>query len=121
MLVLWLAQCLESLFDVPTALSRKILQERAFALLGLPANVKRVAKHLGEFFEARNSLAHGGADVSHPAGGWLSDATLEQFASKWMRPAEFASSVIVATLQHHAKNNWQELAWSESFLPRSVS
>jgi len=119
--VLWLAQCLESLFDVPAALSRNILQARSFALLGTPLNVKAVMKNIREFFEARNSFVHGGADVSHPAGDWLSDTALDHSMRKWLRPTEFATSLVISALQQHAKNNWRELRWAESFVPVPAS
>ena len=106
--LLWLAQCMESLFEVPSALSRNVLQARTFALLGTPPNQKAAAKQLRAFFEARNSFAHGGADVVHPIGDRLSDAVVEAFLDTWMEPAAFGASVIVATLQQHAKNAWRE-------------
>ncbi len=119
--VLWLAQCLESLFEVPNALSRNILQSRSFALLGSPDNKKAVSKTFQQFFEARNSFVHGGADVSYPGGDFLSDNVLERFMSKWLRPTEFASSIVVAALQQHAKHNWRELTWAESYVPIEIS
>lgn len=115
--VIWLAQCLESLFGVPTALSRNILQTRSFALFGNPTNEKSVTKELREFYEARNSFAHGGAAVLHPLANEDLDGAVIEALVRWLQPAEFAASLVVAALQHHAQGGWQEIKWNETMVP----
>lgn len=119
--VIWLAQCLESLFGVPAALSRNILQARAFALFGEPVKTKLVMKELKEFYEARNSFAHGGAAILHPLANEILDEAVDEALVRWLQPAEFAASLVVAALQRHVQEGLQEIKWSESMVPVPLS
>jgi len=115
--VLWLAQCLESLFSVPTALSFNYLTSRVPMLLGPPPDEKRFRRVLREFVGARNAFAHGGADVTHPLNhDGLDDPVLNAW-ERWMAPSDFASSIVIAALQRLVLNGWKSANWREGIEP----
>jgi len=111
--VIWLAQCLESLFDVPSALSVKFLAARVQALLGAPRRSKWFTSELRKFYEARNSFAHGGAAVIHPMYNDGLDGRVDYICQKWMDPADFAGSIVVSALQAYVRARSAEVLWEE--------
>lgn len=120
--LMWLAQCVESLFDVPTALSKNLVWSRSAALFGNPSREKHMRKALAQFYEHRNKFAHGGADIVHPLRDWgLDEPALEGYMFNWIQPTFFASTLVIAALQLHAMNGWREVAWSETPAPQPVT
>lgn len=111
--VVWLAQALEALFDVPSALSHKFLSARVLALLGSPRTTKWFKSQIRQFYEARNAFAHGGAPVIHPMYDDGLDPRVDEECAKWMDPSDFAASIVVSALQAHVKNRSAEIAWEE--------
>lgn len=118
--VIWLAQCLESLFAVPTSLAFNFLVSRSEALLGKAPKPKWFRSEWRRFFDARNAFAHGGSEVLHPMTDESIDPRVKDFFWKWVEPADFAASVVVAALQCYAVNQWRDLAWGETIEPLSV-
>jgi hypothetical protein len=114
--IIWLAQSLESLYDVPAALSFNFLSSRILKFLdGPPAMQKRIRKRLRELYDTRNSFAHGGAPVIHPIGNEVLDPTIESYRAQWIEQSTFGATLILATIQKHILNQWSEIRYDEQY------
>jgi hypothetical protein len=110
--VIWLAQCIEAIFDTPPTGSFGILVKRIEALLG-QAPAKALRTNLRRFYDARNAFSHGGAPVIHPMMHDGLDPRVSDVSQMWVPPAEFGAALVIAVLQVHIVNCWREVAWRE--------
>jgi hypothetical protein len=115
--VIWLAQCLESLYAVPPSLSFNFLVSRSESLLGAAPKRKWFRSEWRRFVEARNVFVHGGSDVVHPMTDERFDPNVKDLFWKWIEPSDFAASVVLATLQRYADNRWRDVEWREDLVP----
>lgn len=112
--LMWEAYSLESLYDTPNVMSYNSLVSRVTDLLNVPESKrKKLAKMIRNFYDFRNSFAHGKSKVVHPMGheGW--DKDLDDHKWKLLLACDFASMITIASLQYYISNNINEIHYSE--------
>jgi hypothetical protein len=119
--VIWVSQCLESLYSVPTSLSFNYLVDRSQKLLGAPSRSSWARTEWRKFVDARNAFAHGGAEVVHPMANEVLEPRVQDFMWTWLDPCDFASSVVVATLQQYAFHRWRDVRWEDQIVPEILN
>lgn len=120
--LMWCAYCLEALFDTPNALSFNFLVNRLSELLTVPARKKKkLSKNIRDFYNHRNAFAHGNSKVSHPIGheGW--DKNVDKYRTEIQSACDFATLVIIASLQQYILRNISEVCYVETsqYVPAS--
>jgi hypothetical protein len=112
---LWLALGLESLYQVPTALSFSVLSYRVASLFQLDApTTSDLKKRLRIFFDVRNAFAHGGASILHPVGSAELDSDVEALRGDLIEPSFAGFHVLTATLQQFVRHRWVDMQFHET-------
>jgi hypothetical protein len=98
------------------ALSFNFLSSRILKFLDAPPEMqKRIRKRLREFYDTRNSFAHGGAPVIHPMGNEVWDRTIESYRAQWIEQSTFGATLLLATIQKYILNQWAEVRYDEQY------
>lgn len=112
--ILSLAQAMEALYRVPTALSFSFLTNRVASLFNLTSpKTEALRKRLRMFFDARNSLVHGGAPQLHPVGSAYLSEGVEEFREQWFEAVFIGIHIVLATVQEYVRRNWRDVDYRE--------
>lgn len=112
--LIWFSHIFESIYDTPPALSRFFLKQRISELLKPPdKNKSWLKKGLNSFYDDRNAFAHGGMKILHPSPLFLDQHIFDEHWSKLSESINFASCIVVATLQEFVKRRWKEIFYKE--------
>lgn len=111
--VLWIASALEALFDTPSGNSFSTLCKRVSLLLNLDATeANELRRRLRSFYDIRNAFVHGGSRIQHPLAD-DQDKAVEEDIGELLRAANFASAVLVGSVQELVRRRWKGLVFSE--------
>lgn len=112
--LMWFAYSLEALFDTPNALSYNFLVRRVTSLLNVPENKQKLlGKKIREFYNQRNSFAHGKSKILHPLEheGW--DKEVDEYRFKLYDACDFAGCIVIASLQKYIQLGIREVNYIE--------
>lgn len=103
---LWLASALEAIFDTPNGSSFHFLHKRISTLLSLDGKHDAVMKkQLREFYNVRNSFAHGGGAICHPIANEFWDPHVEQVSRRIIEANNFACGILLSSIQELVRRN----------------
>ena len=117
--LIWLSHALEALYDVPPALSYNYLERRMLEFLQAPKKKETsLGKNIRLFYDEKNAFAHGAMEVIHPMGSVLSDNSLndiEKYEKKLVTAFDFASLLLIATLQEFIARGWKDIVFKDRY------
>ncbi len=103
---LWLASALEAIFDTPHGSSFHFLHKRLSTLLSLDGKQEAMLKkQLREFYDVRNSFAHGGGAICHPIANEYWDPHVEQVSRRTIEANNFACGILLGSIQELIRRN----------------
>jgi hypothetical protein len=115
--LIWLAYSLESIFDTPELGINKKLRDRVFLIHGKPkAFVNDIRKKMTNFYEMRSAFVHGKAEIPNSLFAMRIDTN--QYLDKLNESIEFATLLVLSSIQKLIINNWSGFDFIETFSGR---
>jgi hypothetical protein len=115
--VLWIASALEALFDTPSGNSFSVLCQRIGVLLGLSKDeMIELRRRMRQFYDIRNAFVHGGGRILHPLADDR-DTLVQKETSDLLSTTNFASAVLIGSIQELIRRDWQGITFQEQILP----
>ena len=77
-----------------------------------------LGKNIRLFYDEKNAFAHGAMEVIHPMGSALSDSSLndiEKYEKKLVTAFDFASLLLIATLQEFIARGWKDIVFKDRY------
>lgn len=108
MIVIWFFYAIESLLQTSTGENFAAIVRR-LALL-IEANEKQtdsIRKDMRKLYDIRNSIVHGGFQVSHPAHNEMLDKMVEDNFSKILESTEFGLAILLNSIQITIERGWK--------------
>lgn len=113
---IWLMHALESLYHSPKENIGRTLQNRILLVLGEPKdNQRKIAKMIRELYTVRSDYVHGSSNIHHPLYNDIFDNRLDKYSNLILQSYDFASAIIVGTLQKMIRNQWRDIKFEEVF------
>ena len=117
--LLWLTLALEALYDTPTEGIIRYLKARIFLFLGTPStHAKKITKLINTFYNLRSRFVHGSSPIINPITYELykyEDTPDDTARETVQEAADFATLLVIATLQKMVSHKWNRIVFSESF------
>lgn len=111
---LWIASALEAIYDPPHGSSFQFLNKRISTLFGLNEKQQGIMKRgLREFYNVRNSFAHGGGVICHPIADESLDSEINEITSDVLSVNDFASAILLGTIQELIRKKVVEIKFDE--------
>lgn len=111
---LWIASALEAIFDTPHGNSFQFLHKRITNFLSLNEKQQGIMrKRLREFYDVRNSFAHGGGAVCHPIANECWDPEISKVSERIRDMNDFASMLLIGSMQELIRRNIVGIEFSE--------
>jgi len=111
---LWLASALEAVFDTPHGSSFQFLHKRISKLLSLDEKQQGVMKNrLREFYNVRNSFAHGGGAICHPIANEYWDPEINKVSERTIEANNFACAILLGSIQELIRRNVAGIGFDE--------
>lgn len=114
---LWIARALEALYETSPGGSFQLLHRRISVLFGFDDQQQTtIKKQLREFYNVRNSFAHGGGSICHPMANERWDPLVDKVFGRTIDANSIAAAILVGSVQKLIRHKAVSLIFNEQVL-----
>lgn len=114
---LWIARALEALYETSPGGSFQLLHRRISVLFGLDDQQQAtIKKQLREFYNVRNSFAHGGGSICHPMANESWDPLVDKVFGRTIDANSIAAAILLGSVQELIRRRAVGLMFNEQVL-----
>lgn len=113
--ILWLAQCLEAIYDSPTDSILATLKRRIYLNLDKPNTAQnKINQKINNFYSLRSSIIHGNYNIGIPEPSEIFELEWDEQVGKYSDNELFIMSIIIASLQKYILNDCDTFTFAEN-------